>query len=295
MRDPYDILGVARGAAANDIKTAYRKLARDNHPDRHPGDDAAADRFKDISAAYGLLSDPEKRRRFDAGEIDAQGQERARGRGWGGFGGRSPFEDLFRHHKARAGGFAGGARGQTPHAKGANVSYTLKVSFLDAAVGSKRRVAMTNGKHFYVTVPAGTADGQMLRLKGQGMPGIGGGPPGDAHVEILVADDDVFTRDGNDIHCTLPITLVEAVLGGKVDVPTIHGTVTMAVPTNANSGTKMRLKGRGIKPPRGDAGDQYVVLQVVLPDAPDAELTEFVKKWSAKAPYSPRKASEKAD
>lgn len=294
MRDPYDILGVPRGAPADDIKAAYRRLARDNHPDRHPNDTAAAERFKDISAAYGLLSDPEKRRRFDAGEIDAQGQERAQG--WGGFRGRSPFDDLFRHHKARAGGFgAGFGGGQRPRAPGANVSYTLKVSFRDAAVGAKRRVAMTNGKHFYVTVPAGTEDGQVLRLKGQGMPGMGGGPAGDAHVEIQVTPDDVFSRDGNDILCDLPVSLNEAVLGGKVDVPTIHGTVTMGVPANANTGTKMRLKGRGIKPPRGEAGDQYVTLKVVLPEKPDAEFTEFVRQWTARHPYSPRKTPQKAD
>lgn len=292
MRDPYDILGVANTSSADDIKKAYRKLARDHHPDRHQGDPKAADRFKDISAAYGLLSDPEKRRRFDAGELDAQGNEKRRPRGWGngwGPGGaagqRSPFEDLFRHHRAKA-GFGGAQR--TP-IKGANVSYTLKVKFLDAARGAKRQVSMTNGKHFYVTVPAGTQDGQVLRLKGQGMSGTGGAPAGDALVEVQMTADDTFTRDANDIMVEVPITLDEAILGGKIDVPTIDGTVTMAIPAGANSGTKMRLKGRGIAPPKGDPGDQYVSLTVVLPEKPDTELTDFVRGWAEKNPYRVRK------
>jgi DnaJ-class molecular chaperone len=290
MRDPYDILGVGRSASADDIKKAYRQLARDNHPDRHPGNTQAAERFKDISAAYGVLGDPEKRRRFDAGEIDAQGQERARG-GWGRWGGgASPFEDLFRHHRARAAGAGFGAgRGGTVRANGANVSYVLKVRFVDAALGARRRVAMTNGKHFYVTVPPGTEDGQVLRLKGQGMPGIGGGAPGDAHVEVRVEPDETFTRQGNNIHCELPVSLNEAVLGGKVQVPTIHGTVTMGIPAGANTGTKMRLKGQGIKPKSGQPGDQYVTLQVVLPEKPDEELTDFIRRWAEKHPYTVRK------
>ena len=287
MRDPYDILGVASTSSADDIKKAYRQLARDHHPDRHPDDPAAAEAFKDISAAYGLLSDPDKRKRFDAGELDGQGNERARARGWGGA--RSPFEDLFRHHRARA-GFGDGARGARVQTKGANVSYTLKIKFLDAVLGAKRRVAMTNGKHFYVTVPAGTEDSQVLRLKGQGMPGFGGGAPGDALVEIHVTPDDIFTRTGNDILVEVPITLGEAILGGKVDVPTIHGTVTMGIPAGANTGTKMRLKGRGIKQAKGSAGDQYVSLTVVLPEDPDAELTDFIRTWSAKHPYTVRRA-----
>lgn len=289
MRDPYDILGVSAQSSVADIKSAYHKLARDNHPDRHPDNPAAAERFKEISAAYGLLSDVDKRRRFDAGEIDAQGQERAQRGGWSNWGGRSPFEDMFRHQRGRA----GGGRGPRIQTQGANVTYTLKVNFIDAACGAKRRVAMTSGKHFYVTVPAGTEDGQVLRLKGQGMPGMGGGAPGDAHVEILVSRDDTFTREGLDILCPLPISLAEAMLGGKVDVPTVHGTVTMNVPAGANSGTKMRLKGRGIKPSRGTPGDQYVTLSVVLPEEPNAELTEFIRTWSAKNPYSARKSTEK--
>lgn len=296
MRDPYDVLGVGQTASAADIKSAYRRLARDSHPDRHPGDPTAADRFKDISAAYALLSDPDKRRRFDAGEIDAHGQETMRGRARGGA--RSPFEDIFRQHRARAGtGFGGGfgaGRGAGVSAPGANVTYTLKVTFADAARGTKRRVAMTNGKHFYVAVPAGTENGQVLRLKGQGMPGIGGGAPGDAHVEILVEADDIFRRDGLDILCDVPISLNEAVLGGKIEVPTIHGTVTMSIPAGANTGTKMRLKGRGIQPPKGEAGDQYVTLNVVLPEKPDAELTDFVRRWAPKHPYRVRRQTTEA-
>lgn len=285
MRNPYEILGVKKNAGKDDIKKAYRTLARDLHPDRHPGDRYAEEAFKDVTAAYDLLSDPDKRARFDNGEIDATGQETGRRRGrpggfGGGFGGfgydhagrrqRSPFEDFFRNT---------GPRGAGVKAKGANVEYTLSVDFKAAAQGAKRRVSMTNGKHLYVTIPAGTKDGQTLRLKSQGMPGIGGGPAGDALVQIKVKPDETFETDGQDVTVTVDVSLDQAVLGGKVDVPTLSGTVAVTIPANSNSGTKLRLKGRGVQPKKGDPGDQYVVLRVMLPEKPDKELADFVKKW----------------
>ncbi|MBL6958273.1 MAG: DnaJ domain-containing protein [Rhodospirillales bacterium] len=287
MKDPYTVLGVARGASQDQIKKAFRKLARERHPDSNQDDPWAEDGFKELTAAYDLLSDADQRGRYDRGEIDAAGNQRRPG-GWNGPGGQkrrgNPFENIFRQRKARG--------GDSVRVKGANVSYSLKVSFDDAMAGARKRVSMTNGKRLDVAIPPGTESGQILRLKGQGMPGIGGGADGDAHVEILIEDHALFTRRGNDIHIEMPVTLPEAVLGGKIEAPTIDGMVSVTVPKGSNTGTVLRLKEKGVKGPGASRGDQYVELKVVLPETPDKELADFLKRWEKRNPYEvrPKKA-----
>jgi DnaJ-class molecular chaperone len=294
MTDPYQTLGVAKTASQADITKAYRKLAKELHPDLHPGDKKAEERFKEVSAAYSLLSDADKRKRFDAGEIDAQGHERpehqfyrayadgnqgAKYAQGGDFGGFDDLGDVFADLFSGRGGGRGGSRGNF-QARGADVSYTLRASFLEAANGAKKRITMPDGKALDLNIPAGLKDRQTLRLKGQGQPGFGGGPPGDAYVEIVIEPHAFFTRKDNDVHVTLPVSLAEAVLGAKVETPTVSGNVTLTVPKGSNTGTQLRLKGKGIiDPASGQRGDQYVRLQVMLPEAPDPALEAFVQEW----------------
>lgn len=290
MRDPYEVLGVSRSASAREIKQAYRRLAKELHPDAKPGDTAVAERFKEVSAAYKLLSDKELRAQYDRGEIGADGQPRqqfryeyaggpAGGQGSSGFrfdfGGGSP-DDLF----AEFADLFGTRRGpRRPRAtRGADHSYRINVSFLDAARGTTRRVTLPGGKTLDVRIPPGIESGRNIRLRGQGGPGHAGGPAGDALIEVQVEPHAHFTRDGLDIHLDLPISLGEAVLGATVSVPTIDGPVQLKVPKSANTGRKLRLKERGIEGDSG-RGDQYVTLQVVLPETPDPELAELVGRW----------------
>jgi DnaJ-class molecular chaperone len=300
--DPYATLGVGREASQDEIKRRYRKLAKELHPDLNP-DKEVAERFKQITAAYDLLSDPEKRAKYDRGEIDASGQERPQYQYYRdfaedpqatrfytqeGFGDAGSLHDLFEGLFGGRGAAEGG-RGFRMRARGADVSYSLPVSFLEAAKGVKKRVTVADGRTIDLTVPAGVRDRQTLRLKGQGMPGFEGGPPGDAYVEVQIQPHPFFERKDGNIHLELPITLAEAVLGGKIEVPTIDGPVTMTVPKGANTGTTLRLKGRGIVDPRsGQRGDQYVRLKVVLPKTTDPEIEDFVRRWSAEHPYDPR-------
>lgn len=290
MKDPYDILGVPRNASADVIKKTYRQLARKLHPDSAGDDPAAEDRFKDLSAAYELLSDSTKRASYDRGEIDASGNPVRHsgpfgGRSAGGRGhGRSPFDDFFRQHKRRA--------NANIQIDGADVSYSLKVSFADAVKGANKHVSMTTGKRLAVNIPPGTKSGQVLRLKGQGMGGLGGGANGDAHVEIKVDTDPLFRREGDHIKMDCPVTLSEAVLGARIEVPTVHGPVTVIVPSGSNTGTTLRLKGKGVKMPKASAaGDQLVILKVMLPKKPDEKLTEFVEKWTKDHDYDVRSGS----
>ena len=294
--DPYAVLGVKKDASQDEIQKAYRRLAKKFHPDLNPGNKQAEERFKEISAAYDLLGDPKKRIRFDRGEIDATGAERPQHRFYRDFAdSRSPYasdagfadfagaEDILSEIFGRAG------RADI-RMRGSDVQYRLELDFLDAINGGKRQITLPDGSVLDVNIPPGTRDGQILRLRGKGRAGLGGGPPGDALVEIEVRPHRIFTRKGDDIHLDLPISLSEAVLGGKVKVPTPSGTVTMTVPKWANTGTVLRLRGRGVPRVDGSKGDEFVTLRVMLPEKPDPELEKFVAHW--RGAYSPRQAME---
>jgi len=300
--DPYAALGVAKTASDEEIRKAYKKIAKTSHPDLNPGDSKAADRFKAAASAYDLLKDPEQRRRFDAGEIDASGQERperrfyreyAEGpeatyhtsRGFEDFGDYSDvFADLF-GSRAR-GRRAGGAEGI--RMRGADAHYTLTVGFLEAVRGATRRITMPDGSVLDVKIPQGLADGQTIRLRGKGGPGIGGGDAGDALVTVSVEPHDFFVREGDDILVELPITVDEALLGGKVEVPTVDGRVALTIPKGASSGRVLRLRGKGVK--RGSRqGDQLVTLRIVAPPVVDDDLEAFMKGWRERHAYDPRK------
>lgn len=300
MKDPYEVLGVDRKATQDDIRKAYRRHAKKLHPDINPGDKAGEARFKEISAAYELLSDEDKRRRFDAGEIDASGQERPQQRYYrdfagGGNGGAGAYEssagfadfegaeDLFAEFFSRR-----------RRVRGADLHFRLAIDFLDAVNGATKHVTLPDGGALSVSIPAGIDDGHVLRLKGKGArprpaEGVGEGEPGDALIEIAVDGHRFFTREGDDIHLELPITLREAVLGAKIRTPTPSGPVMLSVPKNASSGRVLRLKGKGVQR-AGRHGDQLVKLKIVLPDQPDAELEAFVSGWNPAG--DPRRSME---
>ena len=327
MSNPYTLLGISQNATQAEIKQAYRKLARKMHPDLNPNDKKAEDKFKEISGAYDLLSDPEKRKRFDNGEIDETGKERP-GYGYSGFnpgaGGFNPgsaqggsgFEGFNFNFDFGSGSktgqqgsrrrsgfdffsdmFGGGtedifsgtrrARNTRPKMPGTNVSHDLTVTFLDAALGKEKEIKLPNGKTLSVKIPPGATDKMTLRLKGQGTLGLNGGTPGDALIRILVQPHPYFTRQNNDIILDVPITLKEAVLGAKITIPTLESKVALTVPANSNSGTILRLRGKGIKS-KGKTGDLLVKLIVTLPEKPDEDLEKFVKKWSPSSSTDPR-------
>jgi len=297
MDDPYKILGVAKNASDTDIKKAYRKLAKKLHPDLNPSDKLAEERFKEVSAAFDLLGDAEKRSKFDRGEIDASGAERPEHRYYKEYAGREGA----RHYGSDAnfddlGGifsdlFGRGQQGERRQFKmrGGDVRYHLKVDFLDAVKGATKRVTLADGSTIDVKVPEGVREGQTIRLRRKGQPGLGGGPPGDAFVEIDVLTHPVFRREGDDIVIDLPITIDEAVLGGKVTAPTISGQVRVTVPKDSSSGQTLRLKGKGVKRSGGGRGDQRCELKIVLPDKIDSELEDMMIKWRDKHGYNPRK------
>ncbi len=292
----YEVLGVKKEATEDEIRRAYRKLAKKFHPDLNPGNKDAEARFKEISAANEILSDKDKRTRYDAGEIDESGAERApRGYDYRGYAEGAPgakyqggegfapedLDDLFSM-------FGRGRPGGNVRMRGPDHHYGLTVEFLDAVNGAKKRLSLTPDSNLDVTIPAGVTDGQVLRLKTRGGPGIGGGPAGDALIEIHIAPHAFFRREGDDIHVELPVTLPEAVLGGKVTVPTATGAVAMTIPAHANSGRVLRLKGKGVRRHDGTHGDQYVTLKVVLPDDGNEELATFLRDWAPKNAYDPR-------
>lgn len=312
-QNPYDALGLSKDATADDIKKAYRKIARINHPDLNPDNPAAEARFKDAGRAHDLLKDPEQRRRFDAGEIDATGAEQAP-RGYyrdearrpenpytqsRPASGGDPFHqgfnaDDFFANFARNGGaghgdsFGRGAPGDRP---GQDTQYRLAVPFLDAARGTKTRITLPDGKSLEVTIPEGSRDGQTLRLRGKGELGFGAGRAGDAFITMDVSPSPDFERDGDDILVTLLISIDEAILGGKVPVDTVSGAVNVTVPPGASSGQVLRLKGRGVKG-RSGKGDQRITLRIVSPPNIDDALKNFMEGWRADHAYNPRAGKE---
>ncbi|HVL74302.1 MAG TPA: DnaJ C-terminal domain-containing protein [Beijerinckiaceae bacterium] len=296
--NPYDVLGVAKTASAEEIQKAYRRLAKKHHPDLNPGDKSAEERFKTVSVAYDLLSDPDKRARFDRGEIDASGAERPQqryyrdfaGAGHEAYGSDAGFADFaaddILSELLRRGGRGG--RAGTVRMRGRDLHFRLAVPFLDAVNGATQRVTLPDGSVLDVKVPAGAEDGQVMRLRGKGEPGLGGGPPGDALVEIRVEPHPLFVRDGDDIRIDLPVSLTEAVLGGRVEVPTPTGPVMMAIPKGSNTGRVLRLKGKGVA--RGERrGDMYATLRIVLPDGADPALEAFAEGWAAGKAHDPRR------
>ena len=309
MKDPYETLGVAKTASEAEIKKAFRALAKKHHPDKHAGDATAQKRFQEISGAYDILGDKDKRAQFDAGAIGPDGNPRGFDPRQGGFrqgnpfgggsggpgarefhfsfddapGGAAGFEDIFAD---LMGGARRGAKSARA-AKGEDFSAAVTVSFDEAANGGTRRVVLQNGEQIDVKIPVGVRDGQVVRVKGRGGAGRGGGPSGDILLSVSVAPHPYLTRDGNDIRMDLPVTLQEAVLGGKVPVPTLTGTVSLSVPANSNTGSVLRLKGKGIPAHNGEpAGDLYVRLVISLPDQPDESLRNFAQGWPAQ--YDPR-------
>jgi len=305
--DPYEALGVKKTATAEEIKKAYRKIVKESHPDLNPGDKAGEERFKAAAAAYDLLKDPEQRARFDRGEIDAQGQERPEAQFYRSYAGaqdnpyrnREQFDDyedlsgFFSEYMRGARGARGGAGHDHMHgfhADGADVRYRLEVSFMDAALGGSTRITLPDGANLEVQIPRGIADGQTIRLRGKGGAPIGKGRPGDALITISVAPHKLFTRDGDTVRIVLPVTIDEAILGAKVEVPTISGPVKLTIPKGASSGQVLRMRGRGVAPRgREQRGDQLVELKIVAPPKIDEELSSFMASWRRKHAYDPRK------
>jgi DnaJ-class molecular chaperone len=291
-QDLYRILDVGRTASHDEIRGAYRKLAKEYHPDRNPGNKAAEEKFKLVSAAFDILGDPEKRRRYDAGEIDGGGRETP-----GGFYndtryGRSKTADNFSDFGDIFGDvFGRSSPGGGFNMRGMDYRYHLEIDFLEAVNGIKKRVLLPEGETLDINVPSGVIQGQVLRLKGKGGPGVGRGQAGDALIELKIRTHPYFEREGDDIILDLPITIDEAILGGKVEAPTIDGRVSLTIPKGASSGQLLRLRGKGVRNTQsGNVGDQLVKLRIVLPQRPDSELSAFIEKWRASHAYDPRSA-----
>jgi len=311
MADLYSELGVARGASEAEIKKAYRKLAKQLHPDSNKDDPKATERFSQVTRAYDILTDKDKRAQYDRGEIDEEGNPKMPfGYGGGGYGGAGPgtggfrgpngeafefgqdqegisdlFEGIFGGMRGRGGGgpFSGFRRSRPPQ-KGADVAYKLDVGFEDAARLAGQRVTLSSGKTLDIKLPAGVEDGTKIRLAGQGEAGPGGN--GDALVTIGIRPHRFYRREGDNIRLDLPVSIDEAVLGGKVRVPTVDGAVMLSIPKGSSSGKVLRLKGKGFTGKGGQRGDQLVTLQVEVPD--DAELAAFLENWSGKGRTNPR-------
>jgi len=324
MRDPYDVLGVRKSAGGDEIKRAYRKLAKKLHPDANKNDPKSAQRFSELNAAYEILGAEDKRKAFDRGEIDAEGKPRFRG--FEGFGAGHPGgpgrEGVFETFTHGPGGFTrsggrggvgggfedilrdmfGGATRPSPGGPGSpfgeefgappagrDLQASLTITLPEAASGAVKRIHLPTGKDVEVKVPAGIVDGQQIRLKGQGLPGPGGN--GDVLITVTIAQHPLFTRDGVNLRLELPITLYEAVLGAKVRVPTLTGAVDFAIPPGTSSGRTFRLKGKGIRA-KGEQGDLFATTRIILPERGDHELDELMRRWRDKKPYDPRSDME---
>jgi DnaJ-class molecular chaperone len=296
VRNPYEILGVASTASSADIQQAYRKLAKQLHPDLNPGDKAAEEKFKEVAGAYDLLGDTEKRKRFDAGEIDETGAERPQHHFYRDFAtsdeghpytDNSGYADFMDSDDALAELLRRGERARA-NRRGRDLHYSLPIDFAESITGANKRLTLPDGGTLDVTIPPGLVDGQILRLRGKGASGTGEGGRGDALIEVEVRPDHRFTRDGDDVSLEWPVSLSEAVLGGRIRVPTPTGDVTMTVPKGSNTGTIMRLKGKGAPRHGGGQGDEFVKLKVVLPKDPDPELEAFVSKWDRGKAFNPR-------
>jgi DnaJ-class molecular chaperone len=308
--DPYQVLGVPRTASADEIRKAFRKLAKANHPDTNPNNKEAEERFKRVSGAFDILGDAAKKKKFDAGEIDADGRETMRGfggaqgpwgappgggfRGGGGTHRAESFEgvdlgdilgEMFGGRGGRAGGAGGGFGGFSQ--RGADVRAALEIDLEEAIRGGKKRIAFSDGRTIDVTIPKGAQEGQTLRLKGQGAPGRSG--PGDAFIELTIAPHPIFRREGEVLVMDVPVTVYDAVLGGKAEAPTPDGPVTLTIPKGANTGTRLRLKGRGLVDPQGRRGDLFARLVVALPDKADGELEKLAETWKRDRPYAPKR------
>lgn len=299
--DPYDVLGVSKDASQKDIQSAFRKLAKTSHPDLNPGDAEAQRKFQDVSAAYEVLGDADKRARFDRGEIDAAGAEKPPRRYYrdfaeaggasDGYSQTSGFQDFDDAEDILSSFFSrGGRRGF--RMRGADRRFRLEVDFLDAVNGATRRIVLPDGASLDVVIPPGVHEGQVLRLAGKGDAGAEGGEAGDALIEIAVRPHRFFRRDGLNITLDLPISLSEAVLGGKVVAPTPSGPVTVAIPRGSNTGKTLRLKGKGAPGRGGRRGDEYLTLKIVLPAKVDTELEAFAKRWKAGKAHNPREELE---
>ena len=305
-QDPYQELGVSRTASADEVRGAFRKLAKQLHPDKNPGDKKSEERFKRLSAAFDLLGDEDKRKKYDRGEIDADGHDVMRGYSGGGFGGgfsgAGPFQNGHQSGASfegvdlndilgevfgnRAGGGRGGFGGF--ERRGQDVRAKLTIDLEDAIQGGKKRISFSDGRMIDVNIPKGATDGQTLRLKGQGTQGRAG--PGDALIEISIRPHPIFRREGDSLVMDLPVSIPDAVLGGKVEAPTPDGLVTLTLPKRSNSGSALRLKGRGLPDPKtGKRGDLLARLLIMLPEDPDPELDQFAEGWRAKRPYKPRR------
>jgi len=320
MRDPYEVLGVPRGASAAAIKSAYRKLAKKHHPDANKNDPKSAARFSELNSANEIIGDEDKRKQFDRGEIDAEGKPRFQGfpggggdpRARGGAPGGGFESHTFRTGGAGPGGFggggfedilnsmfSGGARGARPGAGNTfefdpggiavdlDLSVAMTVSLEESVKGAEKRVRLPTGKELNVRIPAGVVAGQQIRLKGQGETAPGH-PPGDLLITISVAPHPFFKVDGSDLRVDLPITLYEAVLGGKIRVPTLGGAVELSIPKNTSSGRTFRLKGKGLPKSAGATGDLFFTTRIMLPDGNDSELEALMQKWRDGHPYNPR-------
>lgn len=307
-KDPYQELGVARGASADEVRKAFRKLAKKHHPDVNRGNKDAEEKFKRVSGAFDILGDEDKRKKFDAGEIDADGRETA-GAYNSGFGagggfnrtsgaqgpwGAAPGGPGFRSANFEGadlndilGDMFGGGRGRAGgggfQSRGSDVRATIEIDLEEAIQGGKKRIAFSDGRTLDVTIPKGAADGQVLRLKGQGTPGRIGA--GDALIEISIRPHPLYKRDKDALVMDLPISAPDAILGGKIQAPTPEGSVTLNIPAGSNSGTMLRLKGRGLADAQGRRGDLFARLIVTLPETPDAELIRIAEDWRRDRPY----------